>query len=279
MLATRSIRRSSAPLPAQPGPQPADQQAERGAAEHVGGVVHAEVGPGQADGARRARRAAAARPGATRPMRGRRRQRRGRVGRRERELAGSAGKRRQAAQPRAPPAHRELDRVVDPDGGGSDGGGAQPATRRRVASTAAAARPIATQTAPHSPAVPSAFTAASTSGAWQRVRIARSRRRSSRSSRSSTGAAYGLAGSGRIPLHGGDRGATHGPRLPPPAGEPLRIDGAAQPARLPRRRDLRGDGARAGRRASASTTWRSTASRRRGSRTGASGGSRSSSWS
>ena len=44
---------------------------------------------------------------------------------------GSAGQRRQAAQPRAPPAHRELDHVVDPDGGGRDGGGAQPARASR----------------------------------------------------------------------------------------------------------------------------------------------------
>ncbi len=65
--------------------------------------------------------------------------------------------------------------------------------------------------------------------------------------------------------------------LPPRARQPLRLDRAAQPARLRRRRDLRGDGARARRRASASTTCRSTASRRRASSTGASAASSSSS--
>ena len=44
------------------------------------------------------------------------------------------------------------------------------------------------------------------------------------------------------------------------AGQPLRLDGAAQPARLPRHRDQRGDGLRARRRAPASTTSRSRTS-------------------
>ena len=66
-------------------------------------------------------------------------------------------------------------------------------------------------------------------------------------------------------------------RLPARARQPLRLDRAAQPARLRRGRDLRGDGARASAPASASTTCRSTASRRRASPTGASAGSRSSS--
>ena len=71
--------------------------------------------------------------------------------------------------------------------------------------------------------------------------------------------------------------ATDGRRATGTARQPLRLDRAAQPARLRRRRDLRGDGARPRRRASASTTCRSTASRRRASPTGASAGSRSSS--
>ena len=65
--------------------------------------------------------------------------------------------------------------------------------------------------------------------------------------------------------------------LPPPARQPLRLDRAAQPARLRRDRDLRGDGARARRRGLLLLRHRSTASRRRGSPTAASAGSRSSS--
>ena len=113
-------------LAAQSRPQPADHEADGGAAEHVRGVVHAEVGPGQADGAGEpVERRARARSNA--PHRGRRRQRRGGVGRRERELAGSGGQAGEAAQARAAPAHGELDQIVDPDRGGSDRGGAQPA--------------------------------------------------------------------------------------------------------------------------------------------------------
>ena len=131
-LATRSISRSSAPLPPSPGHNRPISEADGGAAEHVRGVVHAEVGPGQADGGGEpVERRAEARSDA--PHRGRRRQRRGRVGRREGEVAGSGGQGRQATQPRAGPAHGELDQVVDPDR-------RRERPRRRAASARGAAR-------------------------------------------------------------------------------------------------------------------------------------------
>ena len=89
-----------------------------------------------------------------------------------------------------------------------------------------------------------------------------------------------LQGAHRLPRAAG-RGAMSAPTMIEGyrhrPGQPLRLDRAAQPARLRRDRDLRGDGARARRRASASTTCSSTASRRRGSPTAGSAGSRSSS--
>src|SRR6185295_4525079 len=62
---------------------------------------------------------------------------------------------------------------------------------RRGASTAAAASPITSQTAPHSPAMPSAFPAASVCGPWARVRVVRSKRRSSSWSLGSTARSIG----------------------------------------------------------------------------------------
>ena len=112
------------------------------------------------------------------------------MGGREGELAGSGGEAGEATQPRAAPAHGQLDEIVDADGGGSDRGGAQPALAA-AESTAAAPTPIATQTAPHSPAMPSAFIVPSIWGVCQRVRMVRSRRRSSSWRASSTGRSIG----------------------------------------------------------------------------------------
>ena len=274
--------RSAAPPASarRPRDEPADRQPERRAAEHVGGVVHARGRGASGRSPRRARRAARRVAGRDPPDGGRRRERRGGVRRGKGELARRSppsGGRPPKRRARAP--HRQLDGVVDADRRRARRRAARSQRSRRSASSAAAASPMATQTAPHSPAVPSAL--AWRSAAWavaagaHRAAGCRCRALSSYARAEDRRAADPRRNASAWMTRQRRRAMVPGYRHVPGnhcGSTALRNLLAHHGAEI-----SRGDGVRARRRARASTTCRSRATRRRASRTGGPRGWRSSS--
>ena len=121
----RSKSRSSVGGRAEPGDARAEAEAERGAAEHVGRVVHAEVGAADAD-RRGEREQVRAGPRLDAAERGGGGDRGGRVGGGEGELRRRLGQRRVLLDQRPLAADRELGDEVDPDRGGPGEPGEQP---------------------------------------------------------------------------------------------------------------------------------------------------------
>ncbi len=198
--------------------------------------MHAEVGAAESEGGgeeeceRRDRLDAG--------HRRRHRERRGRVGRGEAERARRPAQRRQALEDRARAADRELDDVVDADRDRAERGADQP----RFAVGGVDDREHEAEGEPDPAVVPGL-----SQGDREPLERGRVPAGPHRQQKSFVEARHRCGSIGGASLDN-QRDALR-PRLHPHPRPPLRLDRAAQPARLRRRRDQRGDGVRARRRA------------------------------